>query len=78
VSKEVRLITFPADWKKFGRSAGPVRNLAQLNCLLEQPGERLVVAFHRNIASSKGTANMVGVARKMGVKVVVLPEGQEE
>ena len=41
----------PADWKKHGRAAGPIRNQEMLK---ENP--QLVVAF----PGGKGTANMVG------------------
>lgn len=56
----------PADWKKLGRSAGPIRNREMLK---ENP--QLVVAF----PGGKGTADMVKVARKAGIEVILV-EGQ--
>lgn len=53
---------YPADWKKHGRSAGPLRN-AQM--LLEGKPD-LVVAF----PGGRGTADMVSRAKAAGVKVV--------
>jgi hypothetical protein len=50
-----------ADWATHGRSAGPKRNARMLEW---QPD--LVVAF----PGGRGTANMVGLAKAAGVKVV--------
>jgi hypothetical protein len=55
---------FPADWGKYGRSAGPVRNRQMLD---ERPS--LVLAFHRNLSKSKGTADTVREARRRGIPV---------
>jgi len=51
---DVRLICQPADWKKYGRAAGPIRNREMLK---EAPD--LVLAFHDSIEASKGTADML-------------------
>jgi len=53
---------FPAEWDKYGRAAGPIRNLQMLK---ERP-ER-VIAFHSNIESSKGTKNMLKISEQAGV-----------
>lgn len=55
---------FPADWEKFGRSAGPIRNKR----MLEEGRPDMVIAF----PGGKGTANMVSQARKAGVKVLTI------
>lgn len=52
----------PADWKRYGRGAGPIRNRQLLD---EQPD--LLVAF----PGGKGTADMVKVATKAGLTVVM-------
>lgn len=52
---------FPADWDKYGRSAGSIRNLQ----MLTEGKPDLVVAF----PGGKGTANMIAQAKKAGVKV---------
>ena len=44
----------PADWNKYGRAAGPIRNKQMLKF---KPS--LVIAFHDNISRSKGTRNMI-------------------
>lgn len=53
----------PADWEGFGRGAGYVRNKAML--IHEKP--TLVVAF----PGGKGTANMVDIAQRAGVPVLM-------
>jgi hypothetical protein len=59
---------FPADWRRYGRAAGPVRNQQMLD--EEQPDQ--VLAFHPDLARSKGTADMVRRARKAGLPVTVI------
>src|SRR4051812_30438242 len=55
---------FPAQWKEYGKAAGPIRNREMLNS-----GVDLVLAFHSDLASSKGTKDMVFIANKEGVPV---------
>lgn len=59
---------FPANWKKHGRAAGPLRNKE----MLDQFKPDLVVAFHSNIKDSKGTKNCVLEARKRDIPVLLL------
>lgn len=53
---------FPADWRKHGRAAGPLRNQR----MLDEGKPDLVIAF----SGGKGTADMVRRAEAAGVKVV--------
>ena len=55
-----------AEWFKFGRAAGPIRN-RKMVALKPQ----LVLAFHNSLATSKGTKDMVSVAMKAGISVRV-------
>ena len=55
---------FPADWRKHGKRAGILRNLAMLD---EQPD--LVIAFQRN--GSRGTQHTIDEARRRGIPVEV-------
>ena len=67
---------FHADWEKYGRAAGPVRNTEMLKFLIrrrEQGQEPRVLAFHENMAESRGTANMVKQAQRAGIRVDVFP-----
>ena len=58
----VKEIACPADWKRYGRSAGAVTN----KLMLEDHQPDLLVAF----PGGKGTANMVKLAEKAGLRVV--------
>lgn len=58
---------FPAQWERYGRSAGPIRNQQ----MLDEGKPDVVWAFHPNIDVSRGTADMIARARKAGVKTVI-------
>lgn len=55
----------PADWDTYHRAAGPIRNTEML---AEKPD--LVLAFHDDLLSSKGTRNMVNQAVKAGIPTI--------
>ena len=59
----IKYIEYPADWKRFGKSAGPIRNKAMLD--LEKPD--LVLVFHEDLAKSKGTRDMIIRASRAGI-----------
>ena len=61
-----RVHSYPANWKAFGRSAGPIRNRQ----MVEEGKPDLVVAF----PGGKGTANMVKLAREANVEVIEICE----
>ena len=63
----VKLSVFSPDWKKYGRSAGPVRNRQMLEYALE--ATPLVVAFWNG--ESRGTKNMIMQAQKARVEVQI-------
>lgn len=56
---------FPADWARYGRGAGPIRNKQML---VEGRPDR-VYAFHNNLAASRGTANMIRQATVSKIEV---------
>lgn len=60
-ARGVKCWPVPAQWAKFGKSAGPKRNQAMLGM-----GAALVVAF----PGGRGTADMVKRAKSAAVKVV--------
>ena len=64
------VLAFPAQWEKYGKAAGPIRNKQ----MLDEGKPNLVLAFHKNLAASKGTADMVRQARKRGIPVEVFTE----
>lgn len=58
---------YSADWGRFGRAAGPIRNKQMLNC--EKPDH--VLCFHDDIEKSSGTKNMMKIAEEAGVHTVL-------
>jgi hypothetical protein len=63
----LEVIRFPANWKKYGRSAGPVRNQQML--AEGRPDE--VWAFTNDLEKSRGTRHMVETARGVGAPTEV-------
>ena len=61
--KGFRLTKFPADWKRFGRAAGPKRNEQMAN-----DADALIAFWDGN---SKGTKHMIEVAECRGLKVAI-------
>lgn len=61
-SRGVPIAAFPADWKKYPKFAGPIRNRKML--VVGKP--ELVVAF----VGGRGTQDMVRQARRAGVEVI--------
>lgn len=73
-------IPLPAQWNQHGKSAGPRRNRAMLSILLtlrEHGYEVEVIGFHDDFAGSRGTKNMIEIARAAGVPVSVWTSGGE-
>ena len=60
-SRGVPVEANPADWKKYGRAAGPIRNSQMLD---DKPD--LVIAF----PGGKGTADMIRKAQSAGLTVI--------
>lgn len=58
---------YPAEWDKYGRSAGPIRNREMLDT---RP--HLVIAFHDDLSKSKGTKDCVNEARNRNITVEVI------
>lgn len=65
ISRNEHFDRFPADWRKHGRAAGPLRNQQMLD--VGKP--TLVLAF----PGGRGTADMVRRARAAGVPVQEIP-----
>lgn len=69
--QSLEVIKFPADWERYGRSAGPIRNQQ----MLDEGKPDLVIAFNDAIDASKGTKDMVNRAKKSGIKTMVYHHG---
>jgi len=62
---ELDVCPYPADWSKYGKSAGPIRNQQ----MLKEGKPDIVIAFHDHLRSSKGTKDMARRALKAGIPV---------
>lgn len=60
---DIPLKVFLADWEKYGKSAGIIRNKE-----MAKYGDALIAVSWNN---SRGTANMIEEAKKAGLKVYV-------
>lgn len=65
IQLNIPVLPCPADWTKYGKSAGSIRNRQMLN----EGKPDLVLAFHDNIDESKGTRNMMEIASNDGIEV---------
>lgn len=61
------VIEFPANWKGRGLPAGPYRNRLMLDLKPD-----LVIAFHEDLASSKGTKDTLREAGRRGIKTELI------
>lgn len=71
IATELKMTTevYPADWKRYGKSAGPIRNAE----MIKKGCPDVVLAFHNNLQLSKGTANMITKAREVNIPVYIFP-----
>jgi glycerophosphoryl diester phosphodiesterase len=61
---------FKADWNKFGRAAGPIRNKQ-----MAEYADALIAVWD---GESKGTANMILQAREFGLKIFIYLMREED
>ena len=59
---------FPAEWDKYGKAAGPIRN-EQMAKYAAEADRGILVAFP--MGKSRGTRNMIKIARRYGLEVHV-------
>ena len=62
---DVEHITVEADWDRYGKGAGPIRNREMHDGYKPD----VVLAFHDDLLASKGTRDMVDYARSKGTVV---------
>ena len=73
VALELNLPTkvFPADWAKYGRAAGPIRNRQ----MLTEGQPTCLLAFHNDLTTSRGTKNMILQAQKSHLSCWLYSQG---
>lgn len=64
--RRLNCLSFPAEWDKHGKRAGPIRNYQ----MLKEGKPDLVVAFLA--PNSRGTKHMIEIAQKAGVPVEII------
>lgn len=68
----LKVTEYPADWKQFGKAAGPMRNKEMLGAAPDR-----VIAF-RSVGDSKGTDHMVDLAARSRIPTIVIdPAGRK-
>lgn len=60
------ILPFPANWDKYGKRAGYIRNQQ----MLDEGHPDLVVAFYTGPTKSRGTQMMVSLASNAGVPII--------
>ena len=65
----LELKVFQAEWGKYGRAAGPIRNKAMAE-YASQVGDCMLIAFP--IGSSRGTRNMIQMAKNYGIETIIV------
>jgi len=65
-SLKMKVIKFSAEWDKYGKAAGVLRNQQ----MLDDGHPDLVVYFHKDIENSKGTKDMVTRAVDNKIKTI--------
>lgn len=61
---------FPADWQRYGRSAGYRRNAQLVEAAARAPEGGAVIAVWNSV--SRGTKHTIDIARQRGVPVFIL------
>lgn len=74
-SPDATCAIYPADWRQYGRAAGPIRNKQML---VDGKPEFVVAFTEKPLSETKGTADMVKQARRAGVPVCVVQVDQPE
>lgn len=69
LNRGIKQTPVPADWIRYGQAAGPIRNREMLKLCPD-----MVIAFDGN----KGTADMVNIARKAQIPVIIFQKEIED
>ncbi len=63
----VKLTVFPADWERYKRRAGPIRNKQMIDYIMQTENKAVIAFVSEN---SKGTKQTISLARKAGISVL--------
>ena len=65
----LKLKCFPADWDKYGKQAGFLRNTKMANYAIEDDNQGILIAFWDG--KSSGTKHMIEIAKKKELEVKI-------
>ena len=65
----LQLKCFPADWDKYGKQAGFLRNTQMANYAIEDDNQGILIAFWDG--KSSGTKHMIEIAKKKELEVKI-------
>ena len=65
----IRVRSYPANWNEHGKSAGPIRNEEMFRAE-HRDDEPIDVVVACPLPWSKGTKHAMGIARRLGIRVV--------
>lgn len=65
---DIDVVVFQAEWGRYGKSAGPIRNQR----MLDEGKPDMVLAFTTHLETSNGTRDMVMRANKAGIEVRII------
>ena len=68
-----KVIKFQADWDKYGKAAGAIRN-EQMAKYASEAERGILIAFP--IGESRGTYNMIKLAKQYGLEVMIYKEDE--
>lgn len=66
IKHKIPFKVFPADWNKYGKAAGPIRNIE-----MAEYGDYLI-AFLDVDSKSRGTRGMIKIATEMGLDKMIV------
>ncbi|OUO26617.1 hypothetical protein B5F87_13695 [Eubacterium sp. An3] len=67
-----KIVRFPANWTRYGKSAGPIRNEEMAKYAAKEYG--VLFAFWNG--SSRGTKSMIEFAKQYGLEIHIIPINQ--
>ena len=67
---KLEVVKFPADWNRFGKRAGYIRNEEMAKYSVKDDNYGMLVAFWDG--KSRGTKHMIDLAKKHGVEIHVV------
>jgi hypothetical protein len=73
LDRNIGVVPMPAQWNRYGKGAGPIRNQRMLD---DHPDIKVVLAFHENLKTSKGTKDMLSRALKKLLSVFLFTPKQ--